>query len=302
MGNRRQRQLSLGVIILALAVLPTASPSALLRKKDSQITSGVQRPIWVPLRLYRGYLVVVKGKLAGLPEQNLLIDTGTAPSIVNARIARDLSIEVAQGRLAVLNNLRIPAGRAVLPKIEVGPIQIADVPVMVCDLSAEERNLGFAIAAVIGLDVLGKSNFRIDYKTQRLFFGSAPREGTAVPLQSEAPLATVDVAVNGQNVRLLLDTGAAGLVLFQTRSGSHVPLWQFTAFRDTSNLSGDLVVKEFIPDDVNIGGQRLPLRKAFVAPDQPDVGRTFDGLMGIGALGFKSLTFDFDAHLVYLQR
>jgi predicted aspartyl protease len=301
MGNKRQWQRTLGVLIVTLAVLPTASPSALPREKDSQVSSGVQQPIWVPLRLYRGYLVVVKGKLGDLGEQNLLVDTGTAPSIVNARVARDLNLQVTQGRLAVLNNLRVPAGKAVLPRVEVGPIQITDLPVMVRDLTAEEKNLGFSIAAVVGLDVLAKSDFRIDYEAGRLVFGGPPRDGFAVPLNSDGPLPIIDMRLNQQSIRMLVDTGAAGLVLFETRAVNRVPVWQVTASRSTSNLSGDFLVKEFTPGDIVIGGRQFVLKKAYLAPDQPDAGRPFDGLIGVGALGFKSIAFDFENHRVYLR-
>jgi predicted aspartyl protease len=255
----------------------------------------------VPLRLYRGYLVVVKGKLGDLPQQNLLIDTGTAPSIVNRRVARDLNLQITQGRLAVLNNLRVPAGRAVLPSIEVGPIKVTDLPVMVRDLTTEEKNLGFPIGAVIGLDVLAKSDFRIDYEAGRLVFGAAPRDGFAVPLNSDSPLPIIDIRLNGQTVRMLIDTGAAGLVLFETRAVNRIPVWQVAASRSTSNLSGDFFVKEFTPGDIVIGGRQFVLRKAYLAADQPDAGRPFDGLMGVGALGFKSVAFDFENHRVYLR-
>jgi predicted aspartyl protease len=301
MGTKQQCQLSAGVLGLLLAILPAASPSALPRKKDIQAASAVQQPMWLPLRLYRGYLVVVEGTVGGLPHQNVLIDTGTAPSIINARVGQELRLKVVPARLAVLNDLRVPAGKTVLPRIEVGPILVRNLPVMVRDLSAEERGLDLPIAAVIGLDALGTSSFRIDYAAKRVVFGPVPRDGTAVMLKAEAPLATVDVAVNGQTVRMLVDTGAAGLVLFQTRVADRMPLRPLPASRGTSNLSGDFSVKEFNPDDIVIGGKRFALKKAFLAPDQPDAGRTFDGLMGVGALGFKSITFDFDAHLIYLQ-
>lgn len=297
----RKECLLFGVLSLVAAILPSAS-SAWQREKATQIAPAEQQPMWMPLRLYRGYLVVVEGTVGGLQHQNLLIDTGTAPSIVNARVARDLKLDIAPGRLAVLNDLRVPAGRAVLPSLTVGPIQTASLPVMVRDLSAEERSLGFPIAAVVGLDVLGKSSFCIDYSAQRVVFGPVTRDGIALPLKGEPPLATVDLAVNGQDVRMLVDTGAAGLVLFQSRVENRLPLPQSAVSRSTSNLSGNFFVREFSPDDVVIGGKRFPLKKAFLAPDQQDYNRAFDGLMGVGALGFKSIAFDFEAHIVYLQR
>jgi predicted aspartyl protease len=301
MGKKQQWQRTLRVLVLTLAVLPAASPSALPREKDSQVSSGVQQPIWVPLRLYRGYLVVVKGKLGDLPQQNLLIDTGTAPSIVNARVAHDLNLHFTQGRLAVLNNLRVPAGRAVLPSIEVGLTHVTDLPVMVRDLTAEEKNLGFPIAAIIGLDVLARSDFRIDYQAGRLVLGGPPGDGFAVPLKSGGPLPLIDIRLNGQTVRMLVDTGAAGLVLFQTSAVNRVPVRQVAASSSTSNLSGDFFVKEFTPGDIVIGGRQFVLKRAYLAPDQPDAGRPFDGLMGVGALGFKSISFDFENQRLYLR-
>ena len=44
----------------------------------------------VPFKLYRGYVIVIRGSIGGLTNLNFVVDTGAVPSVVDARIALKL--------------------------------------------------------------------------------------------------------------------------------------------------------------------------------------------------------------------
>jgi hypothetical protein len=76
---------------------------------------------------------------------------------------------------------------------------------------------GVRIDAIVGLDVLARSSFSINYRTRVLRFAPTDREDSAAPLELVWPFLTVRMTIAGQQVRLLVDTGSSDLVLFKTR-------------------------------------------------------------------------------------
>jgi len=297
----RRAALALNVAVLSVFLLiflgVTSTCSA--KTKESPGSLGTVGPSELSMRVYQGYLVVVKGSVGGLEEQNLLVDTGTDPSIVNASIVRALGLATQTASLDAIN-ARLAATSTILPALDVGRIHARTIPVLVQDFTSLENRLGTPIAAVVGLDVLGQSSFRLDYAAKRLVFGPVVRRGISLPLEA-TPLVTVDLLVGRKHARVLLDTGAAGLVFFESRVGRSLPLEASSEVRLDSGLSGSIASRIVKPGELLLGDQRLHLQKAFLMQDRESPGRNYDGLLGVGAMGFKSISFDFDSKRVYLQ-
>ena len=90
----------------------------------------------------------------------------------------------------------------------------AQVPAGVSNLSYLE---GVRIDAIVGLDVLARTSFSIDYRKRVLSFSPTGREDSVAPLEMVWPFLTVQMTIEGQPVRLLVDTGSRDLVLFKSR-------------------------------------------------------------------------------------
>jgi predicted aspartyl protease len=273
--------------------------AAAAKPKEFPSPAGVVPRSELQVRLYQGYLVVVEGSVGFLEHQNLLVDTGTSPSIVNASIIRALGLTTQPATLEAID-ASFAATSAVLPTLEVGPIRVGSIPVMVHDFTSLEQRLGIPIAAVVGLDVLGQSSFRLDYAAKRLVFGPVVRQGISLPL-GPTPLVTVDLMVGRQLTHVLVDTGAAGLVFFESRVGRNLPLEVSPILRQDSTLSGSIPSRLVRPGELLLGDRRLYLQKAFLVLDRGNRRRSYDGLLGVGAMGFKSIAFDFDSKRMYLQ-
>jgi predicted aspartyl protease len=286
---------------LAAFLLPIPSLAAHHHKtKDMQSLAGPPERTEVPIRVYRGYLVIVEGSIGSLEQQNLLVDTGTDRSIVNARIARSLGLSAMTGILTVSNGT-VETEAAVLPELRVGPLHSSSLPVLVHDLDSLEHDLGIPVAAVIGMDVLGQSSFRLDYSAKRLVFGPVEARGIALPFEDASELVMVNLVVGSEPVHLLVDTGAAGLVFFESRVGKRLTLEDLAMQRRDSSLLGSFRTEIVHPGELRLGGRRFWVQKAFLAKDKGDDRRTFDGLLGVGAMGFRSIAFDFASSTVYLQ-
>ena len=66
----------------------------------SALTLADDSPNKVPFKLYRGYVIVVRGTIGGLKNLNFLVDTGAVPSVVDAHIAQKLHLRGQAGRVA----------------------------------------------------------------------------------------------------------------------------------------------------------------------------------------------------------
>ena len=88
----------------------------------------------VPFELYQHHLVVTKGSIGQLTDLNLLIDTGTVPSMVDARIGRKLHTKAEPSLLVAFGHqVRIQSG--VVDGFRIGSLHSNSVPVGVADLS-----------------------------------------------------------------------------------------------------------------------------------------------------------------------
>jgi predicted aspartyl protease len=291
------RLVARGSLLFILALTLVAPGYSQLRTETRKAHNHKTTPgqCELPFRTYRDYLVVVQGSLGGKQRRNLIVDTGTDPSVIDRRVAQELHVAGAVGKLAVHDQV-VDAEQAVLPSVQIGTLRAEFLPVLIRDLGFLEKGLGIRIDGIIGMDLLGLSNFGIDYTTKKLVFGATPTYGSSAPLQSTLPhWLTVTVEVDGVAIRLLLDTSASGIILFQSRINNRLPLL-ILGERGSTNLGGELRLQRVMLGTTKFGETDFGQRNAFVVEDQADESREFDGLLGPSALGLKQIAFDFQHH------
>jgi Aspartyl protease len=294
MRIENRSQIAQGSLLLGFALTLAASGYSQNRADPRREHKYEAIPVHceIPFRTYRDYVVVVQGSLGGKLRRNLIIDTGTDPSVIDSRLAQELHMAGAVGRLAVHDQV-VDAQQAVLPSVQIGTLRAESLPVLIRDLGFLRKDLGIRIDAVIGLDVLSLSNFSINYTTKRIVFGVTPVSGSSVPFQSAPPWLTVRMEVDGVSIHLLLDTAASGIVLFQSRIRNRLPELISLGERMSSSMGGDFRLQRVILARTKFGETDFGQESAFVVKDQEDESREFDGLLGPSALGLKQIAFDF---------
>jgi len=270
----------------------------LLAQSDSVVVLAGAQPVFnpvieLPIQLCRDYLVVVEGSIGTLEKLTFIIDTGTYPSIVDQRNATALGLSEREGK-AVLVGQGVQAKLATLSLVEVGPARVERVPVLVQDLSSLEKTLGRRIDAIVGLDVLGKNSFSINYKTKRLRFGTVERSRSTVSFETGQPLVTVEARLHDLPVRLLVDTGAAALLLFQSRLKDPISLPAGKTARASNVGGGDFQLQSLLIPDMRMGKEELGPQTGFVVAGQRDEGQNFDGLLSMRGLHLEEIAFDFE--------
>jgi hypothetical protein len=165
-------------------------------------------------------------------------------------------------------------------------------PVLVGDLSFIEQEGGLRVDALIGMDVLGRRSFTLDYQARLLRFETSTHHSLSVPLESLDGLPMVEVEMHGERIRLIVDTGAPAVVVYDRRRRLY-PLCDLLGRAAVSNLSGAVPAWKVRLPDLRLGGVELRRQPALLVEDAP-FGERMDGLLGVNLLSAKSVTFDFE--------
>jgi hypothetical protein len=193
------------------------------------LARGTRIPGEIPFKLAQGFGIVVQGGIGPLTNLNFLVDTGAVPSVLNEKVASRIGVTGVSGSLALLHN-NIQAQYVTVDDVHFGSTRAVDLPMVVVDLGRFERLLGIRIDAIIGLDILARQDFGIDYKRRRItpgLLGSA-RHVMRVDILtfSGTPYWVLPINLGGDIFRVLLDTGANDLALF----AGHTPVWARPCF------------------------------------------------------------------------
>lgn len=233
------------------------------------------------------------GSLEGL---NFLIDTGANVSSIERRITKKLQLTGEAGKLSLFNQ-KVEVVRVMLPSLRLGPIRVESLPGLVQDLSPVEKALGVRIDAIVGFDVLSRSSFIVDYESKKIFFGPLEPSTLAVPFDAGSPTlgVTVQLRIQGQPVRLLVDTGAVQLLLYECNlpPNLHVLRTQYVEHSFNSART-QFDAEEITVPQVRLGASDFGAEKSFLLNDHADCRRSINGVLGVRSLGLKWIAFDFE--------
>ena len=252
----------------------------------------------VPFVLHRGYTIVVHGSIGGRKGLNFIIDTGAVPSVVDRRLSHRLGLVGTADRVSVFARTA-PAERVVLPAVDVGPVHAVAVQALVEDLSFIERGLGVRIDALIGLDMLGKTNFSIDYGASRLRFDPYfdPTDVWA-HMAEVADYVMVEIELNGIPVHLMVDTGVNHLILFEGRTEGLLATNHLQTEKASSTIGGSVRLRQVEPPIARLGRTPLPVASVLVLETPANLSLAIDGLLGVAALKPVRVDFNFEQRAI----
>ena len=245
----------------------------------------------LPVRLYWGYLVVVEASIGNIGKLNFLVDTGSYPSVIDQKIARRLGLAERLARVNV-SDRTVETRLVVLPSLLVGPIHAQALPVLSEDLSFLQKAVGRKVDGVVGLDVLRKSSFSINYRSKEMLFGAVEEMSFSAPFETDTPVVTVGMEFQNRKFRLVVDSAGPHLMLFQSRMPASIGL-QEIGREAVSDRGGTFQCKKVQIAAVHLGKETIGAQIAFVANDRKDDGDNFDGVLGMRGPHFWKVAFDF---------
>ncbi len=238
-------------------------------------------------KIYGQQLIVVQGSIGSLSKLNFILDTGAYPTVIDRDLAQQLSLSGHQERIDAVDRTLSGAG-VTIPDIAVGPIHATRVRSIVQDLSDVSRRAGVRIDALVGLNVLAHSSFRIDYGARKVIFGPVDPLPSSVPFHLVNGRLCVDLRVGSRPVRMLVDTGAEKLVLL----ASHVPwIAPSNHARAFTNLGGSFALQEIRLANLQLGDTFLDREPVYLSEREMPV-HSFDGFLS--TIQFQQVAFDFE--------
>jgi len=291
--------MKLWLLLLWLGLLPSSFGQNV---EQSRTTSQSASRVEVPFRLYRRYLIVVKGSLGRFDGLNFLVDTGANPTAVDQRIAKKLGLNGHRRELNFLDQ-STAVQEAVLPAIQLGPIRGGFLRCIVQDLSPLERNLSVRIDAIVGFDILGAESFAVNYESSKIIFGDVERLPFSVPFDTGPPKLTVQLRVGDEPLRILLDTGAQDLLLFGCSLPDRLNELAILGVKKSSSTQDVAFdVQEARLSGVHLGAADLGAVRVFLVPGNQSCGWPFGGVMGMAAFGLREVAFDFERKMFSFKR
>ena len=247
----------------------------------------------IPFLLLADHLVVVKGDIGGRSDLNLVVDTGTARTVIDVRVAAQSGLTRTRGTAEVFGQT-IPTERLTVSSLAFGPVRTTNVDVLVADLAALERRFGVRLDALLGVDVLRASCLTIDYGARRL----AADCTSPLPLTASFTpfLPVIDVSIDGHRYRLIADTGSEAIAVFRTSIPAAAPVVTDGKVTAT-HLTGTVDLARFTPKRFLVGTHSIGTPPVFVI-DTDGRALGYDGVLGTRWLTASKLSFDWSKGLV----
>jgi len=171
----------------------------------------------IKFRLAENFMVIVPIKINNTETLEFLLDTGTNTSIIVPEAAARLNLRPID-RIELVT----PAGAVITPRsflssVVLGAKSAENVEVLWSDLS-ELRAVDKRLSGILGQNFLSHFNFTLSFREQRIDFGEARQKQFAktlhIPFKADENGLLLILKTNESELRLVLDTGAAGLILF----------------------------------------------------------------------------------------
>ncbi len=223
------------------------------------------------------------------------------PSVLDQRIAQKLHLSGDTERLSVFTH-KVDTERAIAPNVQVGPLRAEALPVVVRDLSFAGDALGARVDAMIGFDFLSRGPFTIDYEAKKIVFGLIDPTLAAVPYEAHPGYALVELKIQQQSLRLLVDTGASDLVLFASATRDCQDAIKNVGIRAWSNMGGEIRIQQVQLKDAYLGPMPWGAKDVFILPEGSNPPGGLSGLLGVASLKARRVGFDTDQRIIAWDR
>jgi predicted aspartyl protease len=244
-----------------------------------------------PFKLFGGYLIVMEGRIGDHSKLKFALDTGVTHSVIDNKLVDRIPAPRRRLGKVLSFDKTINADWIEVPEIEFGPIRVTNFSMMIGDLRYFQ-SFATRVDSVIGLDLLRLSSFSIDYDAHRVKFGPLNTD-SGVPMDVDGVCITVELMLGDSKARLMVDTGAQALVLYEDRVAGRLQQLKMEPETAGISLGGWVLSKRGFISNARLGRTRLDGTVFLVKAPPSSVLPGIDGYLGTAALKARRIDFDF---------
>jgi predicted aspartyl protease len=244
-----------------------------------------------PFKLFGGYLIVMEGRIGDHSKLKFVLDTGVTHSVIDNKLVDRIPAPRRRLGKVLSFDKTINADWIEVPEIEFGPIRVTNFSMMIGDLRYFQ-SFATRVDSVIGLDLLRLSSFSIDYDAHRVKFGPLNTD-SGVPMDVDGVCITVELMLGDSKARLMVDTGAQALVLYEDRVAGRLQQLRMEPETAGISLGGWVLSKRGFISNVRLGRTRLDGTVFLVKAPPSSVLPGIDGYLGTATLKARRIDFDF---------
>jgi predicted aspartyl protease len=264
--------------------------------------------------------IVLQVKLGGKGPFNMLLDTNTDPSAIEAATARELGLAVGdKGSAATGGGTEVNTVYSTrLPSVELGSFVTRDVSAATINLTKFSERMGRPIQGILGFSFLKDRIIQIDYPNSKLrFFAESPYpriqfsantvNTIAFPFKREDGEVLIDsVFVNNEKMRAALDTGSSSSFILTPEAVAILKLEGQPRSGESSTSvgsNGEYESLEGILKSVRLGRISVEsVRADFWLPKTGHDNKKFQVNIGNGFFQDFVMTFDFKNKIVVFEK
>jgi predicted aspartyl protease len=250
----------------------------------------------IPFELVSDFVVVVRAQVGDLDSLRFILDTGSTHTVIDRRVADALGLRRHPGREINFDRY-IRVDWAEVAQLRVGPIQATALRVMVVNLE-EYSAVGQGADGILGMDLLSRGKkLAIDYEKKLVSIEMDPesKDGATPPPNGFV----VPVEVQGIPMRLLVDTGFQGILMYKDRLRSGLPNLRTEGEAQNAVMGRVRGTRINLPG-VQIFGHDAVTPVLLIDGPSTDVGAV-DGYLGPASLHAKRLELDFASRVLRWQ-
>lgn len=263
--------------------------------------------------------IILPVKIGGKGPFNMLLDTNTDPSAIDAATAQQIGLAVgSKGAPASGGGTQTKTVFPTqLPTVEIGGVIANNVAAATIDLTKLGERIGRPIHGVLGYSFLKDRIVQIDYVNLKLrFFGESPYPRVqlgpntvnvvAFPFRYEDGEVIIDsVFINNEKMRAALDTGSSGTFALTPAAVTTLGLEEQGRDSDEDSVGYNGAYKSKVGTLKSVRLGKLAIESApatFWLPGTGYDNRRFQVNIGNGFFKDFMMTFDFRNKIVVFER
>jgi predicted aspartyl protease len=247
----------------------------------------------VPFEMHH-HLIVVEVSFDKQGVFSFAVDTGSSFTVVSKHLGKQLGLKAENVEVNSWGK-SVECKKVLLPRLKMGNVDVEHVEARIIGLPDIR---GVQLDGLIGLDFLKRTTVSFDFQNKEIRFGDDNRLKNSLQFYSGFSFIPLTLNVSGIPVRVILDSGSSGLILYKEAIKDRIQYRRTGKTEYRPHSGGRVKLEEAYVNRVVLGETVWDELPALLLPGSISGNQHAMGNLGISSLGFSALQIDFEGGLL----